>query len=169
MTKPTPLTAVIAITPDGVIGLDGGMPWQLSSDLRRFKRSTMGGALIMGRKTFESIGRPLPGRQTIVVTRNPDWRFDGVMTAENIDSAIATINREQAFVVGGAEIYRLFQPAIDRWLITRVWSSVIGDTTLELDLSDFQCELITQHPAGPKDSVPTQFEVWTRKKSDGGA
>lgn len=75
------LTAIVAMTPSGVIGRDGDMPWRLSSDLRRFKRLTMGGTLIMGRRTFDSIGRPLPGRRTIVVTRNPDWSVEGVTRA----------------------------------------------------------------------------------------
>ena len=72
------LIAVVASTPDGVIGQDQTMPWRLSSDLRRFKKLTMGGTLLMGRKTYDSIGRPLPGRQTWVLTRNPDWSVDGV-------------------------------------------------------------------------------------------
>ena len=82
------LTAVVAMTPTGVIGKDGDMPWRLSSDLQRFKRLTMGGVLIMGRRTFDSIGRALPGRRTIVVTRNAEWRFDGVDTASSPEKAV---------------------------------------------------------------------------------
>lgn len=86
--EPGDLTAVVAMTPSGVIGRDGDMPWRLSSDLRRFKRLTMGGTLIMGRRTFDSIGRALPGRRTIVVTRNDDWSADGVERAASPQEAL---------------------------------------------------------------------------------
>lgn len=158
------LIGVVAATPAGVIGNDGDMPWRLSSDLRRFKNATMGGTLLMGRKTFDSIGRPLPGRQTIVVTRNPNWHHEGVDVAHDIDSALAAIDRAQGFVVGGAEIYRLFAPRIDRWMLTRVWSGVAGDTVLDLSLDDFEITAMTPIPASLKDSVPTQFEIWQRHK-----
>ena len=82
------LTAVVAMTPSGVIGRDGDMPWRLRSDLRRFKKLTMGGVLIMGRRTYDSIGRPLPGRRTIVITRNPDWSAEGVESADSPAAAI---------------------------------------------------------------------------------
>ena len=94
------------MTPTGVIGLDGDMPWRLSSDLRRFKQLTMGGVLIMGRRTYDSIGRPLPGRRTIVVTRNPDWASAGVDSALNPEKAMEMAGQDRCFVVGGAEIYR---------------------------------------------------------------
>ena len=88
------LTAVVAATNRGVIGRDGDMPWRLSTDLRRFKRRTMGGTLIMGRKTFDSIGRPLPGRRTIVLTRNRQWSAAGVETAAGPDEAITNLPLE---------------------------------------------------------------------------
>lgn len=152
------------MTPGGVIGRDGGMPWRLSSDLRRFKAMTMGGTLIMGRKTYDSIGRPLPGRRTIVVTRSPNWSAAGVDVANSPESAIAMAETD-AFVVGGAQIY---QQLIDRcnevWL-TRVWSGVIGDTILSLDLSKFRLMEQIRVPQSARDEVPTEFLRLLRKNT----
>ena len=162
---PGELTAVIAITPSGVIGLDGDMPWRLSSDLRRFKRLTMGGVLIMGRRTYDSIGRPLPGRRTIVVTRNPEWSAEGVERASDPADAITKAGGERAFVVGGAEIYRQMLPKCRYLYLTRVWSSVEGDTKLSIDLSEFQIIEQTRLPASAKDDVPTEFIRMIRRNS----
>ena len=160
--KNAPLTAIVAATADHVIGLDGDMPWKLSSDLRRFKSLTMGGVLIMGRKTFDSIGRPLPGRRTVVLTRNRDWTVDGVEVADDADDAISKLGEDRGFVVGGAEIYRLMLPYCQQIGLTRVWSQVQGDTWLELDLSDFELKSQMRIPAGRKDDVPTEYQVWRR-------
>ena len=156
--------AIVAMTPSGVIGLDGDMPWRLSSDLRRFKSLTMGGTLIMGRRTYDSIGRPLPGRRTVVLTRNPEWSADGVDRAGSPEEALGMAEK-QAFVVGGAEIYRLLLPACDQLWLTRVWSSVKGDTKLSIDLSDFRVMEQTRVPAGERDEVPTEFLRLTRRNS----
>jgi dihydrofolate reductase len=159
------LTAIVAATPQNVIGLDGDMPWRLSSDLRRFKTMTMGGVMLMGRKTFDSIGRPLPGRRTVVLTRNEHWSMDGVETAVDPESAVAKIGDLSGFVVGGAEIYRLLMPFCDRVLMTRVWSQVAGDTRLEIELADFEIYGRMRIPGGARDDVPTEFQDWRRKKS----
>lgn len=141
------------------------MPWQLSSDLRRFKRLTMGGTLIMGRKTFDSIGRPLPGRRTVVLTRDPDWRAEGVDVFTDCAAAEQSLRQDQpAFVVGGAEIYHLWLPRCNRLLLTRVWSQTTGDTALELPLEEFRLVVQQRLPQTARDSVPTEFEVWERKK-----
>ena len=104
------LTAILAITPAGVIGRDGGLPWRLGTNLRRFKELTMGGVLIMGRKTYESIGRPLPGRQTIVITRNKSWTADGVLRADGPDEALRLAGDRPTFVGGGGRYYRQLLP-----------------------------------------------------------
>ncbi len=148
---------MVAATPSGVIGLDGDMPWRLRSDLQRFKKLTMGGVLIMGRRTYDSIGRPLPGRRTIVVTRNPDWRAEGVESAENPDLALETAGDSRIFVVGGAQIYRAFLDQCQQIYLTRVWSNVRGDTTLTLDLSEFRVSTCMRLPATKTDDVPTEF------------
>lgn len=156
---------MVAVTPAGVIGRDGQIPWRLSSDLKRFKRLTMGGVLVMGRKTFESIGRPLPGRRTIVITRNPRWRAEGVEIADSPDDAVRRSSGERVFVVGGAEIYRQMLPACGQMLLTRVLSAVAGDTHLQLDLSDFRVAEQWRVPAGPRDEVPTEFFRLVREAS----
>ena len=135
------------------------MPWRLSSDLRRFKRLTMGGTLIMGRKTFDSIGKPLPGRKTIVITRNESWSKNGVLVAASPEAAVsqATEIGIPAFVVGGAEIYRQLIPSCSHLYLTRVWSSVQGDTKLTIDLSPFRMIEQTRYPISTKDEVPSEF------------
>ncbi|MCD0462605.1 dihydrofolate reductase [Roseiconus lacunae] len=151
------LTAVVAISQTGVIGRDGDMPWRLSSDLRRFKSLTMGGVLIMGRKTFDSIGRPLPGRRTIVITRQADWSSAGVEVAATPEAAIELAGQTPAFVVGGAEIYRQLIDRCEEVFLTRVLCNVEGDTHLELDVADFSVLEQSRIPAGPKDDYPTEF------------
>lgn len=158
------LAAVVAATPRGVIGRDGDMPWRLREDLRRFKKLTMGGVLVMGRKTFESIGRPLPGRRTIVVTRQVDWQHEGVEVAHSPDEAVASVGSSHGFVVGGAEIYRQLLSKC-RWVyLTRVWSAVSGDTALDCDWADFAVRERLRVPAGLRDDVPTEFVVLERSK-----
>ncbi|MCO8122369.1 dihydrofolate reductase [Stieleria sp. TO1_6] len=159
------LTAVVAMTPDGVIGRDGDMPWRLRQDLQRFKKMTMGGVLLMGRKTFESIGRPLPGRRTIVITRNANWNFDGVDVASSPEQAVQMARQGAAYVVGGAEIYKQLLPSCDQILLTRVLADIEGDTHLELDLSDFSVIERFSVPAGPQDDVPTEFVRLVRRGS----
>lgn len=150
------LIAVVAMTPAGVIGRNGDMPWRLSSDLRRFKSMTMGGTLIMGRKTYDSIGRPLPGRRTIVVTRDETWSAVGVDVAGSPDAAVEMATG-QAFVVGGAQIYRQLIDRCDEIWMTRVWSGVDGDTILSFDLSQFRLIEQTRVPQSARDDVPTEF------------
>ena len=125
----------------------------------------MGGVLIMGRRTYESIGRPLPGRTTIVVTRNPEWSAEGVMRAETPDQALRLAGDRPTFVVGGAEIYRQLLPACTDLLLTRVFSTVSGDTKLEIDLSQFEIIEQTSFPASERDDVATEFFRMARKNS----
>src|SRR6185369_1208711 len=105
------ISIIAAIAENGVIGRGGTLPWRLSDDLRRFKQLTMGHTIVMGRRTWESIGRALPGRRTVVVSRSPDFRtrVDGVETAISLDQALGiaeTAGDNEAFIIGGAELYR---------------------------------------------------------------
>ncbi len=112
-----------------VIGANNALPWHLSADLKRFKALTMGHHIIMGRKTFESIGRILPGRTSVVVSRNPGYRPAGVLVAPNLESALAIAEGDSdAFVIGGAEIYRAALPVADRILLTEIGRGFEGDT-----------------------------------------
>ena len=112
-----------------VIGRDNGLPWRLPEDLKRFKATTMGKPILMGRKTFESIGNPLPGRRNIVLTRDRKWKAHGVDVVASVDDALAlSSGSPELAVIGGAEIYRLTLPLANRIHLTRVEADVPGDT-----------------------------------------
>ena len=125
----TRISLIAAVARNGVIGRDGGMPWHLPEELRHFKATTMGHTLVMGRRTFESIGRPLPGRETIVVTRNPGQSFEGCHTATSIDAALdlAVSLGRPVFVAGGGEIYRQTLDRADVIHLTTIHTTVAGD------------------------------------------
>lgn len=132
---------VAAVARNGVIGVGGRLPWRIPEDLARFKRLTMGNALVMGRATFESIGRPLPGRSNIVLTRRPGWSHDGVDTADSLEAAreIATSRGQKVFIAGGAEVYRTALAIADRMELTQVDAEPEGDTTFpDVDWSQWQ-------------------------------
>lgn len=126
------ITLVAAIGANGVIGADGALPWRLPEDLAHFKQLTLGHPMVMGRATFESIGRALPGRTTIVITGQPDWSADGVEVAASLDAAIARAAEldDEIFVVGGGQVYTeaLARGLIDLMSITRVADAPQGDT-----------------------------------------
>jgi len=124
------ITLVAAVADNGVIGSDGGIPWRIPADFAHFKALTLGRVLVMGRATYESIGRPLPGRTTIVLTRDPDWAADGVLVAGSLDDALdlaAGIDSE-VFVVGGAGVYAQALARADAQVLTEVHLSPDGDT-----------------------------------------
>ena len=125
-----PITLVVARAQNGVIGRDGKLPWHLPPDLRRFKALTMGSAMVMGRKTFESLPGLLPGRRHIVLTRNRNWRGDGAETANSVEDAISLAGAEPLSIIGGADIFRLFLPLADRVELTEVLEDVPGDTVI---------------------------------------
>jgi dihydrofolate reductase len=125
------LSLIAALSTNDVIGRDNQIPWRLSTDLKRFKELTMGHHLIMGRKTFESVGRPLPGRTNVVITRRPDFRADGVVVVNSLEDAIHLASEagdQEPFIAGGAEIYRLSIHRADRMYLTRVHTDIEGDT-----------------------------------------
>jgi dihydrofolate reductase len=121
---------VAAVGRNGVIGVAGGLPWRLPEDLARFKEITMGHALVMGRATYESIGRPLPGRSNIVLTRSPDWSGDGVDVVSSLQEAVdlAADRGQDVFFSGGAEVYRMALDISDRLELTEVDAEPDGDT-----------------------------------------
>jgi dihydrofolate reductase len=124
------LTLVAAVADNGVIGADGGIPWRIPADFAHFKALTMGGVLVMGRATYESIGRPLPGRTTIVLTSDPDWTADGVEVAHDLRSALeaAADTGREVYVVGGSTVYAQALEIADAQVITEVHLSPAGDT-----------------------------------------
>lgn len=153
------LSAIVAVARNGTIGLANTLPWKLRSDLQRFKRLTMGHSLIMGRKTFESIGKPLPGRQTIVLTRQKGSEMEGVQLATSLDEAVFLLKAGcTGFIVGGAEIYRLAMPRIQSIHLTRVLADIAGDTFLDRwDESEFDCVECAFVPADDFNDWPTEY------------
>ena len=123
------LTAIYARASNGVIGKDGALPWHIPADLKRFKALTMGASMIMGRKTFESFGKPLPGRRHIVLTRDAGWSAEDAEIAPSSAKALA-MARPDAWVIGGAEVFHLLLPHCDRVELTEVHADVDGDTSM---------------------------------------
>jgi dihydrofolate reductase len=133
------VTLIVAVGKNGVIGRDNDLPWRLPEDLKRFKRLTLGHTLVMGRKTYDSIGRPLPGRATIVVTRRRDWSADGVTVAYSLPEALSLATGDRVFVAGGGEIYRQALPYADGLEVTEVDQTPDGDVTFpDLDPAIWQ-------------------------------
>jgi len=160
-----------AVAENGVIGADGGLPWTLTSDLKRFKAGTMGRPIVMGRKTFESIGRALPGRLNIVVTRDRAWKHEGVETAGSLDEALtlATVRGrcmsgpDEIAVIGGGEIYAQAMARADRLCITHVLAKPEGDTRFPaIDETLWKQTTCEDVPAGERDSHATRYCVYER-------
>ncbi|MCH8618392.1 dihydrofolate reductase [Undibacterium sp. TS12] len=114
------LSIIVATDIKRGIGIDNKLPWHLPADLAHFKRTTSGHPIIMGRKTFESIGRPLPQRRNIVVTRNPEWQHQGVETAPSLEAARSMLTEEMGFIIGGAEIYQQSMAVADQLIVTEI-------------------------------------------------
>lgn len=165
------LSLIVAMAQNGVIGRDNGLPWRLPADLRYFKATTLGKPVIMGRNTHESIGRALPGRVNIVVTRNVTARFDGCEVvhslAEAIDrAALACVagNSDEAFVIGGAQLYQQAVEAADRLYLTQVQAQVDGDTWFpEFDRSQWTLLQQVDHPADDANDYDYSFLLLERK------
>lgn len=174
MGENTILSLVVAIAENGVIGAKGGMPWKLSSDLKRFKRDTMGKPIVMGRKTFESIGKPLPGRANIVITRQQDFTIEGCDVVGSLDAAIEIANTKindgglenEICIIGGGELYKQALAQADRLYVTHVLAAPAGDTYFP-EILPAEWEPIMQEniPAGEKDSAKTIYAVYNRIKS----
>lgn len=122
---------ILARAQNGVIGRDGKLPWHIPADLKRFKALTMGSVMVMGRKTFESLPGLLPGRRHVVLTRDGGWSAQGAEVAHSADAAVSTAGDCSISVIGGAEIFRLFQDRANRWELTEVLADVRGDTSME--------------------------------------
>ncbi|MFZ0140545.1 MAG: dihydrofolate reductase [Aeromicrobium sp.] len=163
------VTLVVAIGANGVIGVDGGLPWRLPEDLAHFKALTMGHPMVMGRTTFESIGRPLPGRTTIVVTRNPDWSAEGVEVAPTLEAALERAHEldDEVFLVGGAQVYAAALEAglVDLLCVTRVAASPAGDTRFPaIDWEQWRAVGRVPFDAGRDEGNPS-FDIVTYRRA----
>jgi dihydrofolate reductase len=161
---------VLARARNGVIGRDNGLPWHLPEDLRHFKATTTGHAILMGRRTFDSIGRPLPGRRTIVVTRQPDWAHPGCERAGSLAEAIAlagtpgpdpAIATNEIFVVGGTQLFNHALPLADRAIVTEIDIEPAGDTWFNaLGAPDWA--LASSHSHRSASGLDYRIEHWVR-------
>ncbi len=161
------LSIIVAAAENRVIGRDGGLPWHLSKDLKRFKKLTLGHALVMGRKTFESIGRPLPRRRSVVLSRDPVYRPPGAETAGSLEGALARLAKEgeaEVFVIGGAEVFAEALPLAERLYLTRVHAQVGGDVCFPpFDPAAWRLVSSERHDADDRHAYPFSFEVWERE------
>lgn len=164
------IVLVVAIAENGAIGMDGGLPWKLSSDMAFFKQHTMGKPIIMGRKTFQSIGRPLPGRTNIVVSRQTGYQPDGVIVVNSLEAAldhgrtIALADKvDEVAVIGGAQIYAQAMDVADRLYVTHVRAAPEGDTFFgEIDRAVWTEVARRSFEAGPKDDVGFDIVTYAR-------
>jgi dihydrofolate reductase len=160
------ISILVAVAENGVIGRDGKLPWHLGDDLKRFKQLTTGHTIVMGRKTWESIGRVLPGRRNIVISRHAEYSATGAEVVNSLDEAIAlaeAAGERELFVIGGAEIYRLAMPQAERQYVTRVLVDVKGDAYFQNNRSgNWQLVESIAHGADEKNDFPFVFEVYQR-------
>jgi dihydrofolate reductase len=165
------ISILVAMADNGVIGRDNGLPWRLSTDLKRFKAQTMGKPVVMGRKCYESIGKPLPGRPNFVLTRDIAYAPEGVRAFHSFDEMISAAEAEaealgvdEVCVIGGGEIYRLAMDVADLLHVTHVDADVKGDTHFpEIDPAIWKPIHEEAIPAGDKDQFPTKFVTYFRQ------
>jgi dihydrofolate reductase len=169
------LAMIVAAAENDVIGRDNALPWSLPEDLRYFRRVTMGKPIVMGRRTFEAIGRPLPGRRNIVVSRNRDFAANGVLTAHSLDEALAVAEShaadedlDEVMLIGGAQLYAQALPRVQRIYLTRVHGEIDGDAHLPaIDWSAFRQRSDERHEACGANPWAYSFQVLDRRGDRG--
>ncbi len=165
---PEKISIVVAVARNQVIGKDNSLPWKLRNDLQRFKRLTMGHYMLMGRRTFQSIPNPLPGRHTIVLTHQGDFSSPhrDVSVIHDLDTAIALVpSLKHLYIVGGATIYDLCMPIVNEILMTRVLVDIEGDTKIEpFDLAGWQQIASEYVPSDHRNQYPSVFEHWVKTR-----
>jgi dihydrofolate reductase len=159
------VSLVVAASTNNVIGRDGELPWHLPDDLRHFKRITTGKPVIMGRRTFESIGRPLPDRQNIVMTRDPDYAAEGCEVVASVAEAMDVAgDADEVMVIGGGQVYRDFLPRADRIYMTRVQAEVQGDTRFpSIDGNTWRLVSSEHHAADDRHRHAFEMMVFERR------
>lgn len=160
------ISLVVAAATNNAIGKDGKMPWHLPNDMKHFKNVTWGMPIVMGRKTFDSLGKALPGRKNIVITRQQGWKADNTVTVKNIEDALFVAKETDAkevMVIGGGEIYKTLFDKAQRIYLTRVEAEPEGDTFFPV-LVQGQWHLVSQknHEADEKNAYNFSFQVWER-------
>ncbi|WP_313890809.1 dihydrofolate reductase [Psychrobacillus sp.] len=162
------ISLIVAHDPNRVIGLNNEMPWHIPGDLAYFKEKTMGKAIVMGRKTFDSIGRALPGRKNIVITRNPSYKAEGADVVSSVEDAIklAESHHEEVMVIGGEQIFRMVLPKADRLYITYIQNVFEGDTFFPAYSHDEWVLVNTTEDMQTPDGVTYAYLVYERKVSE---
>jgi dihydrofolate reductase len=158
------ISAIVALSQNDVIGKAGGLPWRLPAEMARFKQITMGHSIIMGRKTHESIGRALPGRQNIVISRNPDYKASGCLVVGSIDAALeAADDSAEVFIVGGSTIYEQAMPMLEKLYLTRVKAVVKGDKYFKFDEAGWKMIHTEAHVPDEKNKFGFELQEWVRR------
>ncbi len=161
------VSLIVAVSSNNVIGKDNKLPWHLPNDLKYFKNTTWAMPIIMGRKTYESIGKPLPGRTNIVISRNGDWKADGVESVQSLDMAIEVAHKLQVkelFIIGGAEIFNASLPLARKIYLTRIHEEIEGDVFFP-NVNEEKWNLISNRDceSDDKNGYKHSFQVWERK------
>jgi dihydrofolate reductase len=167
------IVLIVAVADNGVIGADGAIPWRLKTDLQRFKALTSGKPVVMGRKTFLSLRRPLPGRTNIVMTRDPSFRAAGAVVTTSLDQALSVAKGDalrrfatEIAVIGGAEVYSQWIDLAERLEITEVHATPVGDTRFgPIDKTVWEEVARAENPSGPDDSAAFSYVTYMRRKS----
>jgi dihydrofolate reductase len=167
LTQPPLISLIVAMAQNGVIGRGNALPWRLPADLKRFKEFTLGKPILMGRKTFESIGHPLPGRANLVLTRDRDWRAKGVIPVHSVEEALLqTRTCDELVAIGGAEIYRLMLPLARRIYLTHVQADIQGDTYFPaFDSAQWDDVEFHSLPADERHAYPVTFVTLERRNA----
>ena len=164
------VSLIVAVSSNGTIGRDGGLPWYLPADLKHFKRTTMGHHLIIGRRTWEEVGKPLPGRTMVVVTRSRKFAPEGAQVVRSVEAALElAADDDEPFIGGGSQIYRiaLARDLVERIYLTRIHADVEGDTHFpDFDLDQWDIVAEEHHDADEKNEYPHSFFISERKESD---
>lgn len=160
----TKIILIVAAAENNAIGKDNQMPWHLPNDFKYFKQQTLNHSVVMGRKTFESIGKPLPERRNIVITRNHDWKTEDVDVANSLEEVLTYCRDErEVFIIGGAEIYKQALPLASKVLLTRVHTSINGDAYFpSLDSNEWKLVSSEQHESDERHAFDYTFEMYER-------
>ncbi len=160
------ISLIVAASTNNVIGKDGKMPWHLPNDLKHFKNSTWAMPVIMGRKTFESLGKPLSGRKNIIITRQKDYKPDGTISVQNLDDAISEARKmdvKEALIIGGGEIYKMAWEKANRIYLTRVKLETAGDTFFpEIHANEWKLTSQKDFDGDEKNSHSHSFQTWEK-------
>ena len=157
------MTIIAAMDKNRLIGKDNDLPWRLSADLQNFKKLTSGNAIIMGRKTWDSLGRPLPNRKNIVLTRDPEFKAEGAVIVHNIEDAKEAAGEMKSFIIGGGQIYSMSIEAADEMILTHVDTAVEGDAWFpEFDLNSWQITEAEEFKADEKNEYDFTVKKYVR-------